>query len=301
MEKTILEYQRVFNKAIDKFKKNSAILAVMVFGSMVTGDLWAESDIDFLVICEYDEAILKNIYTEENEIPVHIKLMSKMKFLQLNEENLKGGFIHRIISSSRLVFSKDMDITSRYDIGRYYPDIDKEKWNMVYLGNTLENISICRKYLQNDGIYTSYTAAVKSVEEFSKLYVNSMGYMISKDAIAVAMNLNDRFKECVDNLFFSNEKSKNVKEIINKTIAYLNKYIDDNISRFVNVLINYMREKDDFLSSEEIKTCDLFKDYTIHMEEILSKLWEKNIIKKEKRDYKFKDGAILFKENIYFI
>ncbi|MCH3962874.1 MAG: nucleotidyltransferase domain-containing protein [Clostridium sp.] len=301
MEKTILEYQQVFNKAVEKFKKADAVLAVMVFGSMVTGDLWSESDIDFLIICDCDEQDLKNIYTEENGIPVHVKLMSKNKFLQLNEENIKGGFMHRIISSSRLVFSKDMEVTSRYDVGRYYPDVDREKWSMVYFGNTLDSISVCKKYLQNDGVYTAYSAAVKSVEEFSKLYVNSMGYMISKDAITVAANLNNKFKECVDNLFFNNDRGKNLEKIINETVAYLNKYVDDNIIRFVNVLINYMREKDDFLSSEEIKTCDLFKEYPIHMEEILNKLWQKNIIKKEKRDYTLKDGTILFKENIYFL
>jgi len=37
------------------------------------------------------------------------------------------------------------------------------------------------------------------------------------------------------------------------------------------------------------------------MEEILNKLWEKNIIKKGTRDYKSDDGKILFKENVYFL
>lgn len=298
MERTILQYQKAFNSAVEKLKNNDSVLAVMVFGSMVTGDLWDESDIDFFVISDSKRPEIKNIYTEEKGIPVHIKLMSKSKFLQLHEEDLRGGFIHRILSSSKLVFSKDMEATSRYDNGKYYPDLDRERWNMVYLGNLLKSIGICKKYLQNDGIYTAYTAAVRSVEEFSRLYVNSSGYMISKDAMTIAMNLNDDFRKCVDELFFN---KSNAEEAINKTLDYLQKNIEQNIRNLTNVLINYMREKDSFLSSEDIKMDKLFYNYDINVEEILSKLWEKNLIKRETRDHKMEDGRVLLKENVYFI
>jgi len=39
MEKTIVQYQKAFNGLVEKLKGNSSILAVMVFGSVVTGDL----------------------------------------------------------------------------------------------------------------------------------------------------------------------------------------------------------------------------------------------------------------------
>ncbi|WP_411681042.1 nucleotidyltransferase domain-containing protein [Clostridium thailandense] len=298
MERTILQYQKAFNSIVERLKSNQSVLAVMVFGSMVTGDLWDESDIDLFVILDKKNSEIENIYTEEKGIPVHIKLMGKNKFLQLHEEDLRGGFIHRIFASSRLVFSKDSEVTSRYDNGRYYPDLDRERWNMVYLGKLLKNMGVCKKYLYNDGIHTAYTAAVKCVEEFAKLYVNSSGYMISKDAMTMAMNLNDSFRKCVDELFFS---TSNKEETINKTLAYVQKNIDDTIRNLINILIDYMREKDSFLSSEDIKNDKLFYNYDIDMEEILNKLWGKNLIKRETRDYKTEDGKIIFKENVYFI
>lgn len=298
MEKTILQYQKAFNSLIERLKSNSSVLAVMVFGSMVTGDLWDESDIDIFVVFDKKGSEIENIYTEEKDIPVHIKLMSKSKFLQLHEEDLRGGFLHRIFASSRLVFSKDREVTARYDNGRYYPDLDRERWNMVYLGNLLKNIGLSKKYLYNNGIYTAHAAAVRSVEEFARLYINSSGYMISKDAMTMAMNLNDSFRKCVDDLFFNN---KNAEEAINDTLNYLQKNIDNSIRNLTNVLINYMREKDSFLSAEDIKKDRLFYNYDINMEEILNKLWTKNLIKRETRDYKSEDGKVLFKENVYFI
>lgn len=298
MEKTIVQYQKAFNSIVDRLKANEEVLAVLVFGSMVTGDLWEESDIDLFVILRENPGEIKNIYTEEKQVPVHIKLMGKEKFLQLHESDLRGGFIHRIFASSRLVFSKDMDITNRYNNGRYYPDIDKERWNMVYLGRTLKNMGICKKYLSNDGIYTAYSMAVKSMEDFAKLYVNCSGYMVSKDATSMAMNLNDRFKECIDELYFN---KTDIVKAINDTMFFLQSIIDDTIKDSTNILIEFMKNKDQFLSAEDIKKDRLFENFDIEMEDILNELWKKNIIKKDKREYKSENGKMIIKENVYFI
>lgn len=298
MEKSIKQYQKAFNTIVDRLKGNDSVLAVMVFGSMVTGDLWDESDIDLFVIRNHKMNGMKNIYTEEKGVPVHIKIMGKSKFLALYEEDLRGGFIHRVFASSRLVFSKDSDITNKYDNGRFYPDMDRERWNMVYLGNLIKSMGLCRKYLQNEGIYTAYTAAVKSMEEYARLYINSSGYMISKDAMAMAMNLSCGFKTHVENLFFS---MGGKKEVIADALCFVQDAVDDSIRNYCGVLIDFMNERDSFLSAEDIENDKVFNSYSINMEEILNKLWEKNIIKKDTRDYKSDDGKVLFKENVYFI
>lgn len=299
MDKSILQYQKAFNTIIERLKSNESVLAVMVFGSMVTGDLWDESDIDLFVILDKKMPEIKNIYTLEKEVPIHIKLMSKSKFVQLyDEDSNRGGFLHRVIAASKLVFSKDIEITTKYDNGRYFTDIDRKRWNMTYLGNLLKNVGVCKKYLSNDGIYTSYSVAVRCVEEYSKLYVNFYGYMISKDAMAMAMNLNEGFKRAVDKLFFD---KGDIVAHIEEMVEFIQNSVDESLRDICDILIDYMREKDCFLSAEDIKRDKLFQNFEVSIEEILHRLWEKNIIKKENRDYKTEDGKILFKENVYFI
>lgn len=299
MVKSILQYQMAFNTIIERLKDNKSILAVMVFGSIVTGDLWEESDIDLIVITDKALYEIKNIYTEEKNIPVHIKLMSHSKLTQLNDQNIKGDFINRIFASSKLVFSKELDITSIYDSGRYYPDIDKQRWSMVYLGNVIKRIGIAKKYLANDGIYTAYTSSVKAVDDFARLYINYSGYMISNDAITMALNLNDEFKKCVDALFFNNAKSAD--DAIQGIVNYIQEFIDRNIRGISEIVLNFMRQKDCFLSADDFDKDPLFISYNISFEDILNKLWQKKIIKKETRDFKNEDGKLLFKENVYFI
>ncbi|MBK5242716.1 nucleotidyltransferase domain-containing protein [Clostridium sp.] len=298
MTKTVLQYQKAFNSVVDRIKIDESVLSVMVFGSMVTGDLWEESDIDLFVIVKQKTDEIRNIHTEEKGVPVHIKLMGKDEFIEIYSDNLKGGYMHRIFSSSRLVFSKDMDITVRYDGGRFFPDVDRERWGMYFLGKLLKDMGVCKKYLSNNGIYTSYSTAIRCIEKYSRLYINSAGYMISKDVMAMALNLNEDFKQCVDKLFFENT---NIEEAIKETMTFLEQSINIDLKSNCNLLLNYMRGKDKFLSSEEIMAEGLFVDFDIDMEELLNKLWERDIIKKETRDFKMDNDKILFKQNVYFI
>lgn len=298
MTRTVIQYQKAYKSITEKLKLKDDIIAIMVFGSIVSGDLWDESDIDLFVITNIKSHTIKNIYMEEKGVPVHMKLMGKSKFLNLHEKDLKGGFIHRIFASSKLVFSKDIDITSKFDHGRYYQDIDRELWNLVYLGNVLKDIGMCKKYLSNNSVYAAYVAMVKCLEEYSKLYINASGYMISKDAISMIINLDDGIKEYIDKFFFSKDGAV---EAIEECIEYMQKYIDGNIKRLSTLLIEYMKKRDEFLSSQDIKRDELFVDFDIDMEGILTKLWKKNLVKKEYRDYKSGEKNILFKENVYYL
>ncbi|KHD38437.1 nucleotidyltransferase [Clostridium acetobutylicum] len=298
MENDILKYQKAYNAIVKLLKSNEKVLATMVFGSIVSGDLWEESDIDLFVIIDEEMANIKNIYMEQNGVPIHIKLMGKNKFVLLNENDIKGGFFHRIFASSKLVFSKDKDITEKYDSGRYYPDIDREKWNMVYISDLLKSLGLCKKYLNNKRIYTAYYFSVKCVEEFSKLYINHSGYMVNKDDVNMLTNINGDFKNYIDNLFFSKE---NVEEAIKEVVDKIEEFINKNIKSITAILIDYMRDKDKSLSAEDINTDPVFNDFSINFEEILSKLWEFNIIKKGTRKYSIKDGKALCMENVYYL
>ncbi|MDT8717459.1 nucleotidyltransferase domain-containing protein [Clostridium sp. 19966] len=298
MNKPIIKYQKSFNAVVERLKKNEEVLAAMVFGSMVSGDLWEESDIDFFVITRDEPDSIKNIYTTEKTVPIHIKIMSKNKFLQLHESDLRGGFIHRIFASSRLIFSKDDEVTNRYNNGRYYPDLDRERWNVVYLGKLLKNISLCKKYIYSDRIATAYSIVMSCAEDYGRMYLNFSGHMISRDIMNMTMNLNDNFKTCINKLIFNKD---NLKESINYAIEFFDMEIDSKIKEISSLLIEYMKKKDIMLSAEDIKNDILFENYDIDVEYILNELWKRNIIKKSSREFKLSSSKIISMENVYYI
>lgn len=297
MGKEILDYQRACNLTLDNLKSEQEVLAVLIHGSMLTGDIWEGSDIDMFVVIDEESNNIKHIYAEENEISIHLKILSKGKFISICEEGVKGAYIHRILSSSRLMFSKDRQITEVYDRVRYFPDLEREKWNIVYLGKLLKDMNECRKYLTNDSIHTAYSMAVMAVRSFSKFYVNLSGYMINRDVVTTTLGLNNTFSEYVEELFINNTDKE---ECINTILKYMEEYVEVNLKRATNVLIEFLKEKNVALSSEEIK-CDMFFDgFDIKMEEILGLLTEKAVVKKDIREFKFNAGTVI-KEKVYFI
>ncbi|WP_040211476.1 nucleotidyltransferase domain-containing protein [Clostridium polynesiense] len=298
MHNIIVKYQKAYNTTIEELKKSKNILAAMVFGSMVSGDLWEESDIDLFVIKDDNCEEIKNIYTDYNGVPVHIKLLSKGHFIKLYESSIKGGMLHRLFSSSKLCFSKDADITNIYNRGRYVADLDRERWSIVYLGQLLKNLGVCKKYIYNEKIYTSYALAIKCIEDFANLYVNDSGYMISKDTISLAMNLNSEFRFHVDRIFFNSGKNP---EDINNLILFIEENLKSLVKNTSSLILNFLKVKDKVLSAEDIKNDKLFQGYDINMEEILHELWENGYIKKQFRDYKTEDGCVILKENVYYI
>lgn len=296
MGNLIVRYQQAFNKICDDLRPIEEVRAITIFGSMVTGDIWQESDIDMILILDSEFNEIKNIYSENNNVPVHIKLISKNNFLNFQENNNIGGSLHKDMRGSRLVFSKDLDITDKFNHLRYFINIDEEIWSLVYLSALLKDLKVCRKYIANDGKYTAVTVAVRCVESFSKLFINNKGYMINKDSLSVALNLNDEWKENVDGLFFGcNEKEDSVKRVL----GYIERYLTLNMEKICMLLLNILKEKNDFVSSEELKNIHIFSEHKISMEDILEKLYEKEIIKKSQRDFLNANGTSSLKENVY--
>lgn len=299
MPKTILEYQEAFKGTIEKLKNKKEILAILVFGSIINGDLWEHSDIDLIVI---DDEILNNevinVYTEENEVPIHIRLVGKQRFICLCKGHNKGGHMHRLFCSSKLAFSRDKEIDSLYNEERYYNEFYGEKWNTAYFSQLLKSVAECKKYLQTESIYNAYTIANIAFRNYAELVVNYNGYMINRDVVNMAMKLDNELQRVGQDFF---ENKSNLKDSIQRLINYIEKNIEKNIESYASIVINYIKEKDMPLSSREIANSSLFIDYKINMEEVLEQLYTYNIIKKMKRPLKRKDGSSFIKENVYYI
>lgn len=296
MENLIVRYQQEFNKICEHLRNFEKVRAATVFGSMVTGDIWEESDIDMILVLDEDFKEIRNIYSQNNKVPIHIKLISKKNFLNFQENNNIGGALHKDMKASRLIFSKDLDVTDKFNHLRYFINADEKVWSLVYLSALLKDIKVCRKYLVNDGRYTSFNVAVRCAESFSKLFVNNKGYMVSKDALAVAVNLDDQWRELVENLFFGNS---NKEESIKAVLSFIERYLSLNIEKSCKLLLDILKEKNDFISSEELKNINIFKGHKISMEDILEKLYEKEIIKRAQRDFLNIKGVNTIKENVY--
>ena len=295
MAKTVLELQKAFQTVVNQINKNKKVVALFTFGSIVSGDVWEESDIDLFLIYEDGFEKIRDVYSEVREVPVHTKILNKNSFLELYKNDGKKGFAKKLLCNSKLVFSRDNEISSAYNNSRYTMPSHTEVWNLVYLGKLLKDIGISKKYLQNGGLKTSYEVLIRTLDSFSKLLINLNGYTVTKDSLVMATNLSNNFKEVVDKLFMEaiNEK------IIKDTINYIEKFLDDNIVRASSALIDYLCEEYEYMNSYEISSYSAFKEFDIKMENILKELAKRNVISKKSRALYDEEGNLILDENVY--
>lgn len=290
MNTKIVEYQKAFSSIKEDLEKNKHVLAVLAYGSMVSGDLWEGSNIDLLVVIDNLINDIKDINLTLNEVPIHLKLISKNNLM--NNSNKK---IDEILITSRLIICNDLSIRKIHDELRYVPDIEKEKMNLVYLGETLKAINVLNKYLYNNRRYTAFELSLKAMESFAKLYINNNGYLVSKDSINMAISLNDSFKEIVDKIFF---EQVNKEEAIKELITYIKNYLNVNLKQSSRILIDYIKDKDNWVTPQLLKEEELFKGLYINMEVILNELYKNKILNRKILEQSL--NGFRYKENVYY-
>lgn len=297
MKNIIIEYQKAFNEILENFKSNKDVIAVFTFGSIVSGDIWEESDIDFFVIYNFEYDFVRDIYSEIYKIPVHTRILSKEKFLSSYKEDGSKGIARNILKFSKLVFSRDKDINNLYNRSIYVGDEFNHIDSLEYLSRVIKDVGICKKYIQNDRIYTAYEMIVRSLDSFSKLYLNLNGYTVSKDAIRMVINLNDDFKALIDDKLFNGVQEENIVDIIN----YINTYIDKNILKASKIITDILNDEEEYLSASEIKNKDILRGSNIKLEQILKRLLTKGVIKKKDKEVVDSNGNVIISENVYGI
>lgn len=295
MLKAILNYQKASEKLINSLQTNRKVLAVFAFGSIVNGDLWEESDIDIFVVYKDQFYNMRDVYSEILDIPVHMKILNKEKFLELYENNGKKGEIRNMLTSSKLVFSRDEEIDILFNKAKYSMDKFVEIWNLVYLGKLIKDLGVTKKYLYNDRLFTSFEVLIRALDSFAKLYLNISGYTVSRDAIKMTMNLNNKFNMLVENLIEKELK----QEYISSIVEYIDDYLADNISIAAKFLLNYLEEKKIYLSSYEIKSDEIFSQFDIKIEDILKELFKNGFIEKNSRKIELPAREKLLNENVY--
>lgn len=297
MKSIIIEYQKAFNDIMEEFKRNKNVSAVFTFGSIVSGDIWEESDIDFFVVYKNEFHEVRDIYSEVNGVPIHAKLLSKEKFMDSYENEGNKGISKSILKFSKIVFSRDKEINSVYNRAIYGRDEYTHRENLEYLSKVIKEVNICKKYIQIDRMYTAYEVMIRSLDSFSKLYLSLNGYTISKDSIRMAVNLNDSFKSIIDERLFNGINKEDIIEIV----SYIERYIEDNILAASKIILDILGDSSEYLSASEIIKDFKIAGSKIKLEQILKKLLSKGIIKKMSKKVIDKDDNIIINENVYGI
>ena len=293
MAKSVLELQNAFQLTLKKLKDNNKVLAIFTYGSIISGDVWKESDIDLFVVYDGEFNKVRQIYSKVLDVQINIRVLSKEEFLKACEGEEQDDYIKNVIMISRLAFSKDKEIIEFYNKFKYSFNSDKERYNLIYLGNFLKDFKVCKKYLELGRLNTSYEVLIRALDSFSKLFLNLNGYLVTKDSLTMATNLNDEFSKVINELFLGSLS----KDLIKRIIDYIDNYLSENIKEASKMLLNYLEEKEKFISSYEIIEEKKFQK--IKVEVILRELTKRGLVIEDKILLKDSNNNSILEEIVY--
>lgn len=296
VSKIILKYQNSFKSVICDLQNNREVLAVTAFGSIINGDIWEGSDIDLFVIVDEEFKGIKDIYGEELDVSLHLKIISKSFLMTFSQGEITGSTIHRKFISSKLIFSKDQEILDKLTSIKYYMDSHSEKWNLVYLGELLQNINLYKKCVYNENFYSAFEALMHSVDSFSKLYLNFNGYLITKSSTGMLIKLDSYFENMINGIFKTPDRCT-----LESVCIYIENFLESNIRRIIKALTEFMHSENKYLSSQEIKFSNKFCGFKIDFEEILGYLYKCDIVNKRGRERVSETGDKIVTEKVYLI
>jgi hypothetical protein len=179
---------------VEQLQKDPNILAAFVYGSMVQGEVWEESDIDMLLITKDDTLPYQQHWIKDGDVNIQLDVHSRRNFRDWTDVPLQGSVLHHIIATGQLLFSNDPTITEYHTDSSSFGSRDKLLGMMVYANSSLGFLSKIRKsitYKKNPLLAFRWIHGL--MEQLAHLEVLSKDAVPDREVILQARTHNSEF------------------------------------------------------------------------------------------------------------
>jgi uncharacterized protein len=295
MAVNIKAYQDACDNALNKFKNNDQVIAIVVYGSIISGDIWEKSDIDFLVITK-EENKMDIIHSKILDVPMHINYISKDIFVDSYNNMLKGGSFHKAFFMGKLVYCIDETIEEIHNATRFYSDRDKSIRNIEILCNLLNSIHFAKKYMMTGKHETAFQWCVEVLKNYARILMNSNGHITDNDILSYAVNMNSN----VENIFVVLNDDKPLLGRLNYIIDATEKFVSNNVEAISKPLVLYLKQSKKPLSASDLQSSDEFKQVDGDINILLETLSTMGLVKEKSRKYITCGKEYLIDEIVYY-
>lgn len=295
MPVNIKAYQDACEIALNKLKSNGQVIAIVVYGSIISGDIWEKSDIDFLVITK-EENKMDTIHCKILNVPMHINYISKEIFVDSYNSMLKGGTFHKAFFMGKLVYCIDEAIEEIHNSTRVYSDRDKSVRNIEILCNLLNSMHYAKKYMVTGRHETAFQWCVEVLKNYARIMMNSNGHITDNDILSYAVNMNTN----VENIFVVLNDDKPLLGRLNYIIEATEKFILLNVEVIAQPVILFLKQNSRPCSGSDLQSSEEFKQVDADINILLETLSSMGLIKEKNRKYMTSENEYLIDEIVYY-
>jgi hypothetical protein len=256
-ESTVPEaFQAALHGLIAQARKDKAILAAVLCGSLSHDTVWERSDIDLVFVTVDDKKVsTSDLSLNADGVNVHAIMIPRTEFRKAVEGSLQNSFMHSFLAKGRLLFTHDDTIAAmcrRLDTlgGR---DLAVARLNAATW--VLPPLYKARKWFvtRKDYAYTSVWI-LAAAQALARLEVISAGLLADRETLPRALTLNPAlFKTIYTDLL----RSGTERAPVEKALKTMEETMAARAADVFAPIVEYLEEVGDIRSSRDLE--DHFK------------------------------------------
>ena len=245
-------FQAALDTLVDQIKRDKAVLAAILCGSLSHDTVWAKSDIDLMLITLDDRNVpASSVSLYADGINVHTHLMPRTQFRSVVEGAIHSSFEHSLFAKGRLLYTHDPSIA---DLFERLHDLGGRDMGIQLLHAATSALAalykahkwfITRGDLDYTALWILYAATA-----LAKMEVIGARLLVDREVIPQALKLNPPFFKIV---YTDLLNSKKTKAAVKAALDAADRYIADRTETLFAEVIDHLREAGEPRSCTEIE------------------------------------------------
>ena len=260
------DVRRKFQDGLEAFvevvKQDQSILAGMLFGSLVEGNVWEKSDVDIILVSNDEKTRYKFYWIEESGLNFQVAVYSRNHFKRFVEQALAGSWVQHMIQTSVILFSRDKTIDEYLLQAQTLGKRDVELQLLYVIATVIGDLEKAEKFLFIRGdVAQSYLFVTRLLDPLAQIMVLMNGEIPGREVIEQAMQYDaGLFQSIFSNVILKETDAVKMRAILQRIRQYLHKHT----AVIFGPVIEYFAAEDDVRS---------VSDLTYHLNRMMPSDW----------------------------
>jgi len=251
MDVTQQRFTVALDALVEEVRKDRAILAAILCGSLSHDVVWEKSDIDLMLVTIDDKKV------ESSDLPmyadgvnVHVNLIPRAEFRRVIEGSFDNSFVRALLAKGRLLYTHDDTIADLCAQAQTIGARDTQLQLLRAATYALPSIYKAHKWLITRGDL-DYTALwiLYAATGLAQIEVVSHRLVADREVIPQAMKLNPEFfKKIYSDMLNGRKTRKGVQDALDA----IDRYMAERAPRLFALIIDHLRDVGEARSSREI-------------------------------------------------
>ena len=245
-------YEDALKHFLQKVKKDSNVIAVIVCGSMSYDQVWKDSDMDVTVILKDQHLEKRNYTVTENNITINVDLYTRSNFKRLMERTEGGNFMQSYYAKGTMIYTTDESLYDFFEDLKTPGQDDLDLKIFMEAGELIGSLQKAKKwyYLKKDYHYCQYYLLYASTN-IAKIIICLNGEAPTREVFQRAMKLDAETLLPLYPTLLTKEQNKD--ELLS-LMKYVEDFLKQHLEQISRPIIEYLRDG-------EIKTMTMFEKY----------------------------------------